>query len=129
MERDLADVGLWERSLERSQRRREQDAHRSRARVTGVQVSAALLTVTVVAPVGTAVAQGTYLKRGSEGEDVAAVQHALGIPADGVFGPVTRRAVRNFQRAHGLEVDGIVGPITAGSLGLTGSAQQPAGTK
>jgi peptidoglycan DL-endopeptidase CwlO len=96
--------------------------------VKGVQVSAALLTATVVAPVGTAVAQGTALQRGSEGDGVATVQRALGIPADGVFGPVTRRAVRNFQRAHGLVVDGVVGPITARALGI-GVAQQPASAK
>src|SRR4051812_12340261 len=101
MDRDLSDVQLWERSLERSRRRREADAHRSRARVTGVQVSAALLPGTVVAPISTGEAQGTSLRRGGEGDEVAAVQRALGVPADGVFGPVTRRAVRDFQRAHG----------------------------
>jgi cell wall-associated NlpC family hydrolase len=85
--------------------------------VTGAQVSAALLTGIVVVPVGVADGQ-TMLRRGSQGDGVAAVQRALGIPADGVFGPQTRAAVRRFQRAHGLEVDGIVGPVTARALGI-----------
>jgi cell wall-associated NlpC family hydrolase len=116
-DRDLASVELWQRSLERSQRRRAQAAVRNRTRVTGAQVSAALLTGIVVVPVGVAEGQ-TMLQRGSHGESVAAVQRALGIAADGEFGPVTRAAVRRFQAAHGLEVDGIVGPITARALGI-----------
>jgi peptidoglycan DL-endopeptidase CwlO len=51
-----------------------------------------------------------------------AVQRALGISADGVFGRQTRSAVRAFQAAHGLEVDGVVGPQTLGALGLSGAA-------
>ena len=123
MERDLADLELWERSLERSRRRRALAAQAHKTRVTRAQVSAALITTTVVAPVTPAAAQ-IVLRRGSEGAGVAAVQRALGIPADGVFGPQTRRAVRDFQARHGLEVDGIVGPIT--SQALFGSAKQAA---
>ena len=51
-----------------------------------------------------------------------ALQHALGIAADGIYGPQTRRAVRAFQRAHGLIVDGIAGPQTLGALGLSAAA-------
>jgi peptidoglycan hydrolase-like protein with peptidoglycan-binding domain len=56
----------------------------------------------------------------SAGVSVAALQRALGIPADGAYGPQTRRAVRRFQRARGLVVDGIAGPQTLAALGLTG---------
>jgi peptidoglycan hydrolase-like protein with peptidoglycan-binding domain len=65
------------------------------------------------------------LQRGSGGEDVAAVQRALGVTADGEFGPITRRAVRDFQAAHGLEVDGVVGPITSQALFGGGGEQDP----
>jgi peptidoglycan hydrolase-like protein with peptidoglycan-binding domain len=53
---------------------------------------------------------------------VRAVQRALGVPADGIYGPQTRAAVRSFQRRHRLVVDGIVGPQTLGALGLGGAA-------
>jgi peptidoglycan hydrolase-like protein with peptidoglycan-binding domain len=51
-------------------------------------------------------------------DDVRALQQALGVPADGVFGPQTQRAVKRYQRRHGLTVDGVVGPQTRQALGL-----------
>lgn len=58
-----------------------------------------------------------------EGEDVLMLQKQLlalgysevGNP-DGVFGPMTDKAVRRYQEDHGLMVDGIVGPITWGLI-------------
>ena len=58
---------------------------RASNRVTNVQVSAALLAATVAVPAVPAAAQ--ELERGNTGDDVRAVQRALGITADGDFGP------------------------------------------
>jgi hypothetical protein len=66
----------------------------------------------VVASVPTA----RTLKRGSTGDDVKALQAALGIPADGTFGKGTENAVRVFQMAHGLTSDGIAGVATRAAL-------------
>jgi hypothetical protein len=58
------------------------------------------------------------LKRGDRGKSVRKLQGALGIAADGVFGPQTERAVKRFQKSKGLTVDGVVGPNTRDALGL-----------
>ena len=52
------------------------------------------------------------------GGGVAAMQRALGIPADGVFGPQTERALKRWQARHGLVADGVAGPATRRALGL-----------
>jgi len=134
--RDLGCHELWERSLARSLRRREAAAARRCVlyKSRGAVVSAALLTATLVAPVGGAAraqggttagaAAGLLLRTGSRGPAVVAAQRALGIGADGVFGPQTRQAVLAFQAAHGLAADGVIGPITGAALGLGGA---PAG--
>jgi hypothetical protein len=57
------------------------------------------------------------VKLGSHGDDVRYLQRKLGIPADGIFGPLTRRAVINFQKSRLLAADGIVGPRTWGAIG------------
>jgi peptidoglycan hydrolase-like protein with peptidoglycan-binding domain len=58
--------------------------------------------------------------------DVAALQvamRAIGLyqsTVDGIEGPLTRGAVRTFQRRRGLQVDGIAGPRTRHALGRRG---------
>lgn len=61
------------------------------------------------------------LSRGSTGQDVWELQNKLrqagyNISVDGIFGPETERAVRDFQTKYGLSVDGVVGQQTWGAL-------------
>ena len=56
------------------------------------------------------------LRVGSRGDAVKAMQEAMGISADGIFGPGTKRAVKKWQAANGLVADGIAGPSTLGKL-------------
>lgn len=51
-----------------------------------------------------------------KGEDVKAIQKILGIIPDGVFGPKTDKAVRDFQKRKKLIIDGKVGPNTWNKL-------------
>lgn len=65
-----------------------------------------------------ALGRGAIIKQGSRGEAVRHVQgllHHFGIdagPVDGIFGPKTAAAVKEFQRRAGIGVDGIVGAQT-----------------
>ena len=52
------------------------------------------------------------LRKGARGEGVKIMQEALGIGADGVFGPGTEKALKEWQSANGLVADGIAGPAT-----------------
>ena len=77
--------------------------------------TAALNAAKYVAPIRT-------LSTGSRGDDVKRLQWTLkaigfstGIP-DGVFGPLTRKAVINAQNKLGLDADGIVGSKTRAAL-------------
>jgi peptidoglycan hydrolase-like protein with peptidoglycan-binding domain len=126
--RDLSCPDLWERSLTRSQRRRERAA-RARANLpTSRKVGFAIATTALIAPfaqqtanaqqpTATASQSAGLLKKGSRGPAVAAIQAQLGVSADGVFGAQTRAAVKAFQARNGLAADGVVGPMTRAALG------------
>ena len=45
----------------------------------------------------------TTLKRGSRGSEVKTLQSKLNLLADGIFGPLTEEAVKEFQKTKGLE--------------------------
>jgi lysozyme family protein len=125
---DLSSPDPWLASERRSLARRAQAVHRLR-RMRGRRSAVAVLAASL-ALAGGAAAQssstsgGTTAATPARGADVAALQRALGITADGIYGPKTRRAVRAFQRAHGLVVDGIAGPRTLAALGLSARASR-----
>jgi hypothetical protein len=58
-----------------------------------------------------------------QGDEVRQVQEALAeanisVSSDGIFGPGTEKAVKQFQQQKGLTADGVVGPATRIELGL-----------
>ena len=59
------------------------------------------------------------IKKGDKGSAVKEIQSALGITADGIFGPGTEASVKKFQSENGLDSDGIVGPATLKVLGVS----------
>ncbi|MBB4664467.1 transglycosylase family protein [Conexibacter arvalis] len=120
---DLVHPERWERSRERSHARRLL-ALRRRRRKRGSRSLAAILAAALTLGAGGAFAASTgdastVLKKGSRGAVVVQLQQKLDIPADGVFGPQTAKAVRRYQRSKGLAVDGVVGPQTASALGIS----------
>lgn len=58
----------------------------------------------------------TILKLGSKGSAVKELQALLNLKQDGVFGPLTKESVEQFQRENKLTVDGKVGPATMAKL-------------
>src|SRR5699024_5476091 len=48
------------------------------------------------------------LREGSRGPDVQLAQRVIGVTADGVFGPDTKAALREWQGEHGLTRTGVL---------------------
>jgi len=120
---DTANPGPWLASLSASRRRRAEAARLARRKRAGRGGGAALLAAMTLAAGGAVAQDGpATTKSATTGSTVVAVQRALGVSADGVIGPVTRRAIRNYQRNQGLAVDGIAGPATLASLGIAASS-------
>jgi peptidoglycan hydrolase-like protein with peptidoglycan-binding domain len=125
--RDLTDPEVWDVSQARARAKRlaAEPGSLPKPKVAGATLVVAALTAAL--PVsggahgrartpGAAEVRVELLRYGSRGAAVAKVQRVLGITADGIFGPQTRRAVRAFQKRHDLLVDGIVGPQTQAAL-------------
>jgi Meckel syndrome type 1 protein len=156
--RDLAQPHPWQRSLERSLHRRAIAPQVRRSVARRKRASVALSTLMVAGPTGSLlaaagfglggrgvdVAQASPASRaidsgatpaamafelGSRGDAVAEIQRQLGVPVDGIFGPVTQVAVQRFQAGNGLDVDGIVGPATWTALFGLGQAAAAAGAR
>jgi len=136
--RDLAAEEPWELSLGRSRaRRRAAELQFVPAGSRAKRISLGALAALTVGPTASladgsaAISSGApnpepptttehviVLTAGSEGRQVELLQAALGgIKVDGIFGPETEEAVRQFQATKGLSVDGIVGPATSALLG------------
>ena len=134
--RDLADPTHSRRSLRASLDRRVRLARRRRLAGGGrraVVVAASVLALGAAGATahqsgGAAAGDGEATSTPAAGEkagyDVRALQRKLGVSADGVFGPQTRRALKRFQRRNGLTPDGVPGPATLEALGLEATASQ-----
>ena len=59
------------------------------------------------------------LRPGQKSETVKRLQAALGIKANGTYGPATERAVKAFQQKNGLRADGVAGTATLAKLSLS----------
>ena len=72
-------------------------------------------------PEEAAPARRATLRYGSRGDEVALLQRKLRacgytLAVDGIFGPMTREAVRSYQAQRGMTADGIAGPVTWAAL-------------
>ena len=151
LQRDLALPEPWQKSLDRSQRRRELAARGRKEVARRKGASAAMATAMMAgpaAPFASAApgggsnqsddtsgpasggkrqieirAGGLPLSFGYEGDLVAALQKGLGVESDGIFGPITEGAVKTFQRRAGLAVTGVVDPTTWQAL-FSGAASR-----
>ena len=63
------------------------------------------------------------LKPGSRGVNVKRLQRKLRVTTSGYYGPLTKKAVKRFQKRAGLQADGIAGPSTLAKLGVRVTAE------
>jgi murein DD-endopeptidase MepM/ murein hydrolase activator NlpD len=96
-------------------------------------IALALALLLAAAPAAHAAELGSRLLRvGSHGSDVVQLQKALNtlgyrLTADGDYGPLTRRAVKRYERKRHMKVDGIVGFREARRIMLEAAAADATG--
>ncbi len=113
------------RASQRASEDRRDAAFRLRRRRLRGRTGVAVLVASLTVLVGGAAASPSAIHRSSATQTTTrAVQQALGIAADGIYGPQTRAAIIRFQRASGLVPDGIAGPLTLAALGVAGGRQE-----
>lgn len=107
---------------------------RSETRTTGTRASTPTGQTTRSSFANAPGAATGSLRPGARGPEVRALQDQLRAAGfdpgrtDGVFGPRTERAVRDFQQSRGLQVDGIAGRRTFAALsGTDGMGSQNGG--
>ena len=69
--------------------------------------------------------ESVYVASASENKQIQQKLKNLGYytgKIDGIIGPLSLKAIKNFQRDYGLKVDGIVGPKTLKALGLSSTS-------
>ena len=127
---DPANPSPWLASLSASRRRRAEAARGRRRKRAGRGGGAVLLAAMTLVAGGAVAADGRRHERRAAAEPSgrrrapARARH----PADGVIGPLTRRALRSYQRNHGLVVDGVAGPATLVALGISAAPAKAHGT-
>ncbi len=129
---DLAAPARWRDSRDRSHERRTRMRRRRFVfRSRGAAMLALSLTLVAstaaLGATGSRSAQSGGAAVGSSSATVAEAQRSLGVEADGVVGPATRRAIRAFQRDKGLSVTGNLDGATLRALDVEPSASTPAG--
>jgi hypothetical protein len=124
----------WLESQRRSRQRRAAAQRSRRRRWSGRAAAGVALASLTLASAGAMAADsvgGAQAARAAAPRPakaaIVAAQRKLGIRADGIAGPQTRRALKRFQRAHGLKPDGVLGSRTLATLGLAPKAPASGG--
>ncbi len=77
-------------------------------------------------------ARAASYSTGSTGQVVVQIQKRLSEwgyytgSADGIYGPLTKKAVTAFQKKNGLTADGVAGPATLAAIGISGGTTKNA---